>query len=615
MTDPVPCFPLQLGLLNIGKISANALRTVSRLFCYLCCLFGWQYTLFSFWHSLVLLSTIFFVILSLRLQKILMAEGNSFKKRFGPSVYEASYKPRFEYGPTIDDVWGQDLPAMARPAIGRNPERLQWACYMCQKPVDGEFKDRVCAACAVLNATARERIADLSHKVCVVTGGRIKIGREVCLRLLRNGAIVVLTTRFPCHALRSFRSESDFASFAVRLHVFELDLRSLPAVMAFAQLIVEKFQRIDCLINNAAQTIRRPPAYYAGLVQQEAHFRSQLLAAAESASAEPSASSLGGLTDYGFLLHCCVEPPAFSFVPSAISSNLAQLTCQSGALNTSSAKPPKGSGASPLQIKGDSRSPTSPAIASASSSSASTTPSMGGDFGWASSAALSPVLPSDYKTKDEGEGCFPPYPAFCDQRGEPLDLRQDTSWTTQVGDVHPLEMLEVQMVNVTAPFTLVSVLGPLLKHPKKTEANPGRRFIFNVTSPEGRFDNAGFAKKAAHPHTNMAKAALNMLTKTIAVEFAALDVFVASCDTGWVSDMRPTATTSSFSSSSSTNDSNSQTESEYRVPLPVGARISPPLTIADGAARVIDPLMRGVRFEAPVPPFGVYLKDFQPVSW
>ena len=164
------------------------------------------------------------------------------------------------------------------------------------------------------------------------------------------------------------------------------------------------------------------------------------------------------------------------------------------------------------------------------------------------------------------------------------DLAPVNSWTQQVHEVDALEMLEVQLCNVTAPFVLVSRLRSALA------ASPARRtYVVNVSAMEGQFGR-GY-KGPGHPHTNMAKAALNMLTRTSAREMLETDgILMTSVDTGWITDERPHPTKSRLA------------DEGFHAPL----------DLVDGAARVYDPVVRG---EAGEDVFGVFLKDYVPSAW
>lgn len=163
------------------------------------------------------------------------------------------------------------------------------------------------------------------------------------------------------------------------------------------------------------------------------------------------------------------------------------------------------------------------------------------------------------------------------------DLVSHNSWVAKVGEVDPVEMLEVQLCNATAPFILFNRLRPAL------EASPARRkYVVNVSAMEGVFGR-GY-KGPGHPHTNMAKAALNMLTRTTATEMFQHGVLVTSVDTGWITDERPHTTKTRLAAEG------------FRAPL----------DLVDGAARVYDPIVQG---ENGVDLYGCFLKDYRPHPW
>ncbi len=163
------------------------------------------------------------------------------------------------------------------------------------------------------------------------------------------------------------------------------------------------------------------------------------------------------------------------------------------------------------------------------------------------------------------------------------DLAEINSWTQRVHEVDPLELLEVQLCNVTAPFILVSRLRPALA------ASPARRkYVVNVSAMEGQFSRR--YKGPGHPHTNMAKAALNMLTRTSAEEMLTEGILMTAVDTGWITDERPHPTKMRLH------------EEGFHAPL----------DLTDGAARVYDPIVRG---ELGEDLYGCFLKDYSPSAW
>jgi NAD(P)-dependent dehydrogenase (short-subunit alcohol dehydrogenase family) len=170
-----------------------------------------------------------------------------------------------------------------------------------------------------------------------------------------------------------------------------------------------------------------------------------------------------------------------------------------------------------------------------------------------------------------------------DETGQPLDLRDRNSWSLRLHEVDAAEWLEVQLVNSFAPFLLTSRLRDVL------ESSPWPdRYVVQVSAMEGSFSREH--KTVRHPHTNMAKAALNMLTRTAAADYAASGIYMNSVDTGWVTDERPHP------------DKTAQRAAGFR----------PPLDVIDGAARVYDPVVRGVGGERLS---GLFLKDYRPVEW
>ena len=124
----------------------------------------------------------------------------------------------------------------------------------------------MCPPCAELNYHKRSESADLGGRVALLTGGRIKIGYQAGIKLLRAGAELVVTTRFPGDAARRYSREPDFAEWGDRLEIFGLDLRHTPSVEAFCRHLAATRDRLDFIVNNACQTVRRPPAFYQHLM-------------------------------------------------------------------------------------------------------------------------------------------------------------------------------------------------------------------------------------------------------------------------------------------------------------------------------------------------------------
>jgi NAD(P)-dependent dehydrogenase (short-subunit alcohol dehydrogenase family) len=164
------------------------------------------------------------------------------------------------------------------------------------------------------------------------------------------------------------------------------------------------------------------------------------------------------------------------------------------------------------------------------------------------------------------------------------DTHDANSWTQHVQEVEPLELLEVQLANMTAPFLLISRLRPAM-----AASTSRRKYIVNVSAMEGVFSRR--YKGPGHPHTNMAKAALNMLTRTSAGEMFETDgILMTSVDTGWITDERPHPTKVRLA------------EEGFHAPL----------DLVDGAARVYDPIVQG---EDGTDLYGVFLKDYRRSDW
>jgi NAD(P)-dependent dehydrogenase (short-subunit alcohol dehydrogenase family) len=364
-------------------------------------------------------------------------------------------------------------------------------CYICKQKYNEIhfFYHNLCPSCAEYNYAKRQQRADLNGRVAFITGGRIKIGYETVLKLLRDGARVITTTRFPRDAAHRYAQEADFETWQHRLKIYGLDLINIPRVEEFIHHLLDSEPYIDIIINNAAQTVKKPMDFYAHLI--------------------------------------AIETAPVAALPEKMQTLL-------GSYNNNL----------PSQQE--------------------LTPDK---------AVLQPVLPT---TPDFPAGKY-------DSHGQQIDLRSHNSWVTTLDNVDTVELLEVHLVNALSPFLFNSRLKPLLlssPHPK--------RFIVNVSAMEGKFSYAN--KTPRHPHTNMAKAALNMMTRTSAKDYAQDNIFMNSVDTGWITQENP---------------------------YPKKTRVRkngfvPPLDIIDGTARVYDPIVQGIE-GAPI--YGQFLKDYQPTNW
>ena len=152
----------------------------------------------------------------------------------------------------------------------RRTEELQH-CYVCKQKYSliHDFYDQLCPACAAFNFRKRTELADLRGRTALLTGGRVKIGYQAGLKLLRAGARLIVTTRFPRDAAKRYAQESDFEEWGERLEIFGLDLRHAPSVEAFCRELLATRERVDFIVNNACQTVRRPPDFYAHMMAAE----------------------------------------------------------------------------------------------------------------------------------------------------------------------------------------------------------------------------------------------------------------------------------------------------------------------------------------------------------
>ena len=395
-------------------------------------------------------------------------------------------------------------------------------CYVCKELFTKlhHFYDTMCSDCGDFNYAKRYQTSNLKGQVAVITGSRLKIGYHITLMLLKAGATVVATTRFPVDSALRFSKEEDFADWGHRLHIHGLDLRHIPSVELFCDFIEKNYSRLDVLINNAAQTVRRPSGFFQHLMVKEEFTLDSL---------PPLARDL--LKDH----HQCIQDIEYA---SAVGSENNQL---------------------PVSWHG-----SEPGV------------------GLRSSAKLSQIQYS-FDNSLKAEEVFPEGELDADL--QQVDLRKINSWRLKLGEIETLEMIEVQLVNAIAPFVLCNRLSNLMR-----KQNTGQKHIINVSAMEGKFHR--FKKIARHPHTNMAKAALNMLTHTSAAEFAKDGVFMNAVDTGWVTDEDPVELSKK-----------KQDEHDFQ----------PPLDIVDGAARVMDPLLDGINSGKHW--CGKFLKDYRPIDW
>ena len=346
-------------------------------------------------------------------------------------------------------------------------------CYICRETIKEyhECYNDICKKCGDFNIYMRNLNENLDGYIAIVTGGRIKIGYYTSLRLLRAGAKVIVTTRFPFDALERYNSEDDYDVWKNNLIICEVDLKKVGAVESFINYVKSKVTHIDIIINNAAQTIKKSKSYYEKLNESEERLKVKYL------SEDKFYENLGG----------------FIF-----NKNL-------------------------LMKKQD----------------------------------------------------------------ELINLEENidyNSWVSKPEDISLYEFLEVQVINVTSPFMICTRLKDMM-----IKSNNKNKFIINVSSLEGMFNEK--RKSSKHIHTNMAKASLNMMTKSLAKDYAKNRIFVFSVDPGWVSNQFP-------------EKWNGRCNEDFKAPL----------TYEDAAARICNPIYKYINSDK-LDEFGVLLKDYKRVDW
>ena len=329
-------------------------------------------------------------------------------------------------------------------------------CYMC----DAHANEVMCDRCHRINLQKREATYNLTGKVAVVTGGRIKIGYYTALYLLRYGATVVITTRFVDDAHKRYAKEADFEVWRERLFVVQCDFLYLSRVDKFINWLKLKFTHIDYLVNNAAQTLARPKEFYNYL------------------SGGDSNKRVGNGKKYEVTNYQRFFP-------------VGQL----------------------------------------------------------------------------------------DEHHQQIDLRPSNSFVESIEEIKVPELVDVMTINCVVPFYIIQQLIPLLTINTNKDTATDFSYIINASSMEGKFNRE--LKTHMHPHTNMAKASLNMITRTCGAHLKKNNgIILVSVDTGW-----------------------------NTIEEPLSYHLKSPIDCIDGAVRLLDPICNNLTTA------GVFYKDFCKTSW
>ena len=390
-----------------------------------------------------------------------------------------------------------------------NNENYFRECYCCKINIVKKnmhfFYTNLCQKCGDLNYSYRSLKLDLTGRIAVVTGGRIKIGFEIAKKLLEYNCKVIVTTRFPKDALLKFKEDKNYNTWSSNLIIYPIDFRFFKSTVKFVDYLLNNLTHLDILINNAAQTIRRPTSYYKYLL--------------------PIESSKFNNEDENKIIK-----NDYNQISNNNEENNNSLECNILPLS---------------------------------------------------------VFASQMKIIKEKEQ---PKEILMSNDKQPHDFTSGkNSWKLELDEVPFEEFIEVQLINAWTPYYLNCKLKPLLdKSPFQD------KYIVNVTAMEGVFNTF---KNTTHPHTNMAKAALNMMTRTCGEYYKKYNIYMTAVDTGWVSSMRE------MNNLFNNKENNNFEEIFCNVPL----------DCLDGAMRVLQPIIEGVQNKKYY--YGVILKDYKEYHW
>ncbi len=399
-------------------------------------------------------------------------------------------------------------------------------CYICKQKLYPDdihlFYGNMCKKCGDYNYSFRSLTLDLSGRIAIVTGGRVKIGYYIATKLLSYGCKVLTTSRFPKDTLLKYQQHPEYEKWKNNLLIYPIDFRFFNSVVKFIDYINQNFSHIDILINNAAQTVRKTTSYYKYLLPIE---MKELKQEDENKIIK---------TDYLFRNQNKLDDEL------KLKNNKEEIK------NALTTKQDEYNEFLPLS-----------------------------------------VIASQIKIMEEKKQ---PIINELGNDGQPYDFSHGkNSWYLEFDEIPFQEFTEVQMINAWVPYYLCVKLKPLmLKSPFPD------KYIVNVTAVEGIFNHF---KKTTHVHTNMAKASLNMFTRTCGKYLKNFNIYMTCVDTGWVSPM-------SEINKILDNNTKNNFEEEFK---------NIPLDELDGAMRVLHPIIEGIKNKNYLS--GILLKDYVKSNW
>ena len=424
------------------------------------------------------------------------------------------------------------------------------SCYICKQKLGldniNNFYGSLCKKCGDYNYSFREMKLDFTGRIAIVTGGRIKIGYFIVKKLLSYGCKVITTSRFPKDTLFKYKADPEYDLWKDNLIIYPIDFRIIQSTMKFVEYIKKNFSHVDFLINNAAQTVRRTTEYYEYLMPVEV----------KKLPKEDNKKIINNdyLNIQNQLSENFEKEKSKSF--ESTDFNIVKIDLQKESKKKQIINSLKSLINESNKNDNDTYIPLS-------------------------------VIASQIKIMEEKE-----QPKICIMGGEgqPYDFAEGkNSWNFELDEIPLEEFIEVQIINAWTPYYLCAKLKPLMMKSPFPD-----KYIVNVTAVEGIFNHF---KRSTHVHTNMAKAALNMLTRTCGKYLEKCGIYMTCVDTGWVSHMNEM---------NKIIDNEEKDKSEYEM-------ATVPLDELDGAMRVLHPIIEGIKNKKYFS--GILLKDYVKSKW